>query len=197
MAQPGHYRGVFSIDRPPLLAVRRYQGPVRVVRSPEDASEEEVQRRRPRLPRKTLGPGGEDFAIKPEINILADREIDSCAVASTLRRGCAPLGVSEQSHVGAIGVHDEYLVAGVAVRSKRDPGPVRRPRWPPVERGMVRQVPRVGAIGIRDEYLRVRLPQHPAEGETLPVRRPCRVRVDTSRNEPRNSPSGYVNYANI
>ena len=23
MAQPGHYRGVFSIDRPPLLAVRR------------------------------------------------------------------------------------------------------------------------------------------------------------------------------
>jgi hypothetical protein len=24
MAQPGHYRAVFSIDRPPLLAVRRY-----------------------------------------------------------------------------------------------------------------------------------------------------------------------------
>jgi hypothetical protein len=23
MAQPGHYRGVFSIDRPPLLAVMR------------------------------------------------------------------------------------------------------------------------------------------------------------------------------
>jgi hypothetical protein len=23
MAQPGHYRAVFSIDRPPLLAVRR------------------------------------------------------------------------------------------------------------------------------------------------------------------------------
>ena len=23
MAQPGHYRGVFSIDRPPLLAVGR------------------------------------------------------------------------------------------------------------------------------------------------------------------------------
>lgn len=37
MAQPGHYRGVFSIDRPPLLADRQTQGDYSPTNEPSGA----------------------------------------------------------------------------------------------------------------------------------------------------------------
>src|SRR4051812_19006340 len=107
------------------------------------------------LPGKALRPYAKDFAVTPEINVPANREIDPRTISSPLRSRCAPLSVGEQSHVRTVGVHNECLIAGVAAPCESNLRPVRRPRRPSIKRGIVCKIPGVGAVQFRYEHFRV------------------------------------------
>jgi hypothetical protein len=55
------------------------------------------QRRVEASPGKALRSYGKDFAVTPEINVPANREIDPRTISSPLQRRRAPLSVGEQS----------------------------------------------------------------------------------------------------
>src|SRR5207253_5110086 len=110
------------------------------------------------------------FAVTSKVNLLADREINPRAIASPLRRGRTTLCVGKQSHVNAVGVHDEYLVVRIPIRGECDLAAVWRPRRPSVERRMVSKIPGIGPIGVRYEHFGVHFAQHATEGYMLPVR---------------------------
>src|SRR6266852_5604874 len=77
--------------------------------------------------------GRKDFTIGAVIFLNAVCKVDRFSVGRPARRCCAPFRVRDQTRVGAIRVHDEYLVAvPPAVGGKRDLLAIRRPRRPTV-----------------------------------------------------------------
>src|SRR5213592_3784552 len=115
------------------------------------------------------------------------------------QRGAVPRpSVFATKRAGAIRVHHKYLVAvATAVRGKRDPAAIRRPRRPAVEEWVVRKVARVRAIAIGNKNLRVLLSNDFAERDMFHIGRPRPIGIDPACDKGRDFLRGEINCVDV
>src|SRR4051794_26542392 len=110
----------------------------------------------------------ENFTSRREPGLPAVGEIDRLAVWGPLRGGAAPFGVGDQLYVGAVGIHDEDLVARVAVAGEDDASAVGRPFGPSIEGRMIGEVADVLAVRVHHEHLAV-VVEELAKSDSAPI----------------------------
>src|SRR5262249_53667565 len=135
---------------------------------------------------------GHDLAVGAPIDFPAEGEVDRFAVDRPARFGSAAFGVGQQADAGTIGVHDENLVAGVAIGAEGDLGTVGRPGRPAIERGVVAEIAGIGAIAVGNKDFGVHLTEHAAKCYFAAVGRPGRIGVGAAFDQALYFPGFYI-----